>query len=277
MSVQEKLGEKGFRKKEKIEYKFSNSMICGECGSTISSQLQKGKKYYHCTSYQAKKKGIKCTQKRYFEENIIESKIVDLLKTVEIPQEFIDWGRAVIRENYAEENKAYESQGLANQNNLNAAKKKLKNLFQLKISPKNENGILLSDEEYLNAKKSLQEEVNNLETKLSDNNYNENDWLNRCEEFFEYTSRLQKNFIESSPEGKQIILKSIGKIVLNNEELAFQLKEPYLYAAEIVKATNSFLEISEPQKGLQINNNPDFEPTLTLWRNGRDSNPRPPQ
>jgi site-specific DNA recombinase len=274
--VQEKLNKKSFRKKEKIDYQFSSLMICGECGSTVSSQLQKGRKYYHCTGYKAKKQNCKCSQRRYYEESVMEGKIFNLLKTLEIPQEFMDWGKDVIRDSFEEENQAYEKQRLANQNNLNVAKKKLSNLFQLKISPHNENGELLSDSEYLNEKQELQEEIFGLEEKLNDNNYNENDWLNKCESFFEFVSKLREEFENSKPERKRIILQSIGKIVLNNGELAFQLEEPYLYAAEVVKATNSFFDISEHQKGLTINDNPIFEPILNKWRNGRDSNPRPP-
>lgn len=273
--VQEKLNQKGFRKIDKINYKFSNTMLCGVCNSTVSSQLQKGKKYYHCTGYKAKKQNAKCPQRKYFEESIIEKKIVNLLKTLEIPQEFIDWGKSTIRDNYEEENMSYAKQRIAYQNNLNVAKKKLHNLFQLKISPQNENGVLLSDGEYLKEKQGLQEEIYGLEEKLTDSSYSENNWLNRCEEFFDFVSSLQKNFLSSSPEGKRIILQSIGKIVLNDGELAFQLKEPYLYAAEVVKATNSFFEISERQKWLKIKDNPAFEPILCKWRDGRDSNPRP--
>lgn len=274
--VQDALDGKSFKQKTKFNYKFSNTMICGECESTISTQLQKGIKYYHCNHYRARKRNETCSQKTYYDEATIESKIIDLLKTVEIPIEFIEWGKSVIRDNHKDEIEVYEKQRLAYQSELNKTKKKLSNLFQLKISPQNENGLLLSDEEYLTEKQSLQQEVQDLEEKLNDTHHNENDWLNRCEEFFDYTSRLRENFKQSTTEGKRLILNSIGKIVLNNGELAFQLEEPYLYAAEIVSATTSFLEISEPKKGLQIDDNPSLEPILDKWRDGRELNPRSP-
>jgi site-specific DNA recombinase len=274
--VQTALGMKSFTKKEITDYMYPNLMVCGECESTISAQIQKGHRYYHCTHYKAKKKGIKCSQKKYYREEEIEEKLIELLKTVTIPQEFVEWGKSVIRENFDEEVKLNESQRLAQQNNVNLAKKKLHNLFQLKISPQNEHGELLSDEEYLVEKNKLQTEIHDGESILADTSQNERTWLDDCEEFFDFTSKLQEHFTNSSPEDKRIILQNIGKIVLNNGEMAFKLKEPYLYAAEIVKVTNSFLEISEPQKGLQIDNNPKIEPLLNSWRNGRDSNPRPP-
>ena len=62
--VQAALGKKTFKKKEKETYKFSSLMACSECGSTISSQVQKGIRYYHCSHYRAKKAGEKCSQKK---------------------------------------------------------------------------------------------------------------------------------------------------------------------------------------------------------------------
>jgi site-specific DNA recombinase len=275
--VQERLDGKSFKKKEKVDYKFSGLMICGECQSSISGQLQKGIKYYYCTQYEARKNNCKCSQRKYFEESEIENSVVDLLSTLEIPKEFVEWGKAVIRDNHKEEVQLYESQRIALQNNLNKAKKKLHNLFQLKICPQNENGLLLSDSEYLQEKQCLQNEISEIEAKLADGNCNENSWLDRCEEFFEYTSKLQQNFRASSPNGKRQILESIGRIVMNDGKLAFQLNEPYLYAAKIVEATNSLGIIYEPEKELAVGNNDSYDQILNKWRNGRDSNPRPPQ
>ena len=278
--VQMALGRKGFKKKDKVDYKFSNLMVCGECGSTISSQLQKGHRYYHCTNYQAKKQDFDCSQKKYYNEEAIDKKIFRLLETLAIPKEFIDWGKAVIRENYSEEIKAYEAQRIGRQRSLNMAKKKLHNLFQLKISPQNDNGELLTDEEYLTEKKSLQIEIHDLENRLADNSQNETNWLNDCEQFFDFTHRLQSIYTESLSERKRMILQDIGKIILNNGELTFKLEAPYQYAAEVVKICNSIPEISEPQENsLKTNDSQVFAPnnaTKILWRNGRDLNPRPP-
>ena len=272
--VQTALGRKGFRKKEKVDYKFSNLMVCGECESTISSQLQKGHRYYHCTNYRAKKQGLDCSQKKYYEEEIIDEKILKLLETLVIPKEFVDWGKVVIRENYAEETKAYEARRIGQQRSLNVAKKKLHNLLQLKISPQNDNDEMLTNEVYLKEKKALLNEINELEVKLADNSQNETNWLNDCEQFFDFTHRLRSIYAESSPEQKRIILQNIGKIVLNNGELAFKLEPPYQYASEVVKICNALPEFSEPQKNRLSKS--DFVPSDVLaskWRDGRDLNP----
>lgn len=277
--VQAALGKKGFRKTEKVEYKYTNTMICGECGSTVSTQFQKGHRYYHCTNYRAKKAGVNCTQKEYYREELIEEKIIKLLDTITIPPEFVEWGKSVIRDQYGEEMKSYEAQRHAQQNRLNEAKRKITNLLQLKISPQNEGGAMLSDEEYLSQKKTLQNEIATLESKLGDTSQNEANWLDNCEQFFDFTANLPTYFTQGDPNTKRSILKNLGKIVLNHHgELAFRLEEPYVFAAEIVKISNSILEISEPPKnGLESQEMGIPDLVLNKWRNGRGSNPRPPQ
>ena len=136
---------------------------------------------------------------------------------------------------------------------------------------------MLSDEEYLSQKKTLQNEITALEAKLGDTSQNEANWLDNCERFFDFTSNLPTYFTQGDLNTKRSILSNLGKIVLNHGELAFRLEEPYVFAAEIVKIANTALEISEPQrKGLDkpLTGIPDL--TLAKWRDGRDLNPRPP-
>ncbi len=117
-----------------------------------------------------------------------------------------------------------------------------------------------------------------MESKMADTSQNENNWLQNCEEYFDSMIRLQETFTYKSPEDKRTILQDIGKIVLNNGEMAFQLEEPYQLAEKTVKLYDEALKFSEPAivgSGINISALPGH--VLTNWRNGGDSNPRPPQ
>ncbi len=101
--VQKVLDKDGFRKKEVVEYLFPNTMICADCESTVACQSQKGIRYYHCSKWNAKKKGTQCSHKKYHTEDEIEEKITNLIQDIIVPDKFIDWGRRTLKDLYNEE------------------------------------------------------------------------------------------------------------------------------------------------------------------------------
>lgn len=85
--------------------------------------------------------------------------------------------------------------------------------------------------------------------------------------------------IDSGRERKREMIACIGKIVLNHDgELYFKLKEPFNYASEIARSYNQYFISSEPKLyRLGTTKTALSEPLVAVWRDGRDSNPRPPQ
>ena len=208
---------------------------------------------------------------KYRCEKWVEEQFLQLLKKITIPQSFIKWAKSVLRENCKNENELYEKTRLAQQNSLNNAKKKLSNLLQLKISPQNEHGSLLSDEEYLQQKNAIQKEVNLLEEKLGDTSQNESNWIDNCEEFFDFTNKIQNKFQNGTIDEKRIILKNIGKILMNSEEIKFQLQKPFYFAleiSEICKPKINSYELAKKRSSKRLN--PSFELDYSKWRNGAD-------
>jgi len=106
--------------------------------------------YYHCT----KRKNPKCSQGS-IEKRQLERQIDELLSRIHISEKFKNWAIEQLKKENEKERqireKIFESQKRAYTNCL----KKLDNLLQLKISPQNSDGSLLSDEEYTKKKPSL--------------------------------------------------------------------------------------------------------------------------
>jgi len=54
------------------KFAFSKMMKCGECGGSITAEIQKGIVYYHCNHYRA------CTQKPFTPEKDVESQLMQV-------------------------------------------------------------------------------------------------------------------------------------------------------------------------------------------------------
>jgi site-specific DNA recombinase len=63
---------------------------CGECGCSVTAEVQKGHVYYHCTK---KKKGVKCSQK-YIREDELDRQLSALLLQFTLR---LDWADEMLR------------------------------------------------------------------------------------------------------------------------------------------------------------------------------------
>jgi site-specific DNA recombinase len=88
----------------KHSFQFRKMMKCGECGGTITGEIQKGIVYYHCSHYK------NCTQKPYTPEKEIEEQLLGVFKFFEniTPQE-AEVIKSKIQANHAQEIEYKES------------------------------------------------------------------------------------------------------------------------------------------------------------------------
>ncbi|MDD8019898.1 MAG: recombinase family protein [Acidobacteriota bacterium] len=139
----------------KCRHKFSSNgkLSCPYCG-TLISKMKKPKflhyVYYHCT----KRVNPECSQKSISEKEL-ETQIDSYLKNIQISEGFKDWAINYLKEENEKEAQMRESIFASQRKAYDACLKKLNNLFELKISPKNADGSLLSDEEYKKHKTEL--------------------------------------------------------------------------------------------------------------------------
>ena len=78
---------------------------------------------------------------------------------------------------------------------LTQVEQRLSQLLELKISPRNSNGELLSDNDYLSKKKELSDEQSLIREKIDDYEQNSNDWLERCEDFFDFATKCEQKWL----------------------------------------------------------------------------------
>ena len=266
--VQYALGTRTKGRYRRHNYSFGDCILrCGECSSPITPERQKGHVYYHCTGNRGD-----CSQKAWTREEVLSEQFSDILLGLRLPQSYLDFALSKLRKVHSKESKFADAVRKKHQGHLNAAQQKLDALLQMKISPNNVDGLLLSDEEYLHQKELIKEELHVAKKQLDTTQKQSENWVDDCERFFVFTQRVAAKFSITSVEDKKALLTLICQnLTLTNNKVAAQYQEPYRSLSEFPLAGKEQEFLSEPEKSLTLAKNTKMEES---WLGRRDSNPR---
>lgn len=277
--VQILLGRKGNPRPKKHNFAFRGLIRCGECGAMVTAEeknqticsnckykfssnnrsecpkcktpIEKMEKptilkyvYYHCT----KRKNPRCSQGS-IEIKELERQINELLSQIHISERFKNWTIKHLKKVNEKETLSRETILYSQRRAYNNCLKKLNNLFQLKISPLNSEGSLLSDEEYAKQKAELMKEKARLEEVLNDTTGRVERWLDIAEKAFNFACYARYWFKNGSPEEKSQILQVVGSnLILKDKKLCFQLEKPFPSVEKMVKQVPEVRAGFEPRK-----------------------------
>lgn len=222
--VQEAVGRARKGKYRRHLYAFGGCvMACGDCGCPITAERQKGHVYYHCT----KSRGG-CPQTAWTREEVVAKEFARILSGLRLPQAYLDYALSKLRQCHAAQTEFAAARRHKLQSQLNAGHARLDGLLQLKISPANAAGALLSDEEYLTQKLRIQEELDTFQRQLTADAQQGKTWIDDCERFFAFTQGLTDNFAKASAEEKQSALFLVySKLVLRDHTVTAAFREPF--------------------------------------------------
>jgi site-specific DNA recombinase len=267
------------RRLKKLDFSFTGILRCGECGGTVTAEdkrqvicseckykfstinrwdcpkcntpIEKMKKptflhyvYYHC----AKRVHPNCTQGS-IEVNELEKQFDQYLSSIHISEGFKNWGLKYLKEIENEDRASREdiilSQKKAHANCL----KKLDNLFQLKISPLNITGSLLSDEEFAKQKTELLKEKVRLEESLNGSQDKSARGQEVGANIFEFARSARSWFVKGTPQEKSRMFQTLGSnLILRDKRLSIQLKKPFLAISHILEKVPAAKGSFEPKK-----------------------------
>ena len=266
--VQYALYTRGKSRYRRHNYAFGTCIMrCGECGSPITPERQRKHVYYHCTH-----NGLPCSQVAWTREEELDKQFNKFLARLRIPQSYLDFAFSKLKTVHESEAQFTEATRRKFQGQLNACQQKLDALLQMKISPKNQKGELLSDEEYLQQKKLIRDEFDMVQKQLTAIQQQGLGWVDDCERFFVFTQRVATRFAITTVEDKKALLLLICQnLTLKDQKVAAVYREPYASLSTFALAGTDEKTTSEPEKLLTVAEKPDI---VTSWLGRRDSNPR---
>lgn len=277
--VQLFLGRKGNPRPKKHTFAFRGLIRCGECGAMITAEeknqiictnckhkfssnnrwecpkcetpIEKMETptilkyvYYHCT----KRKKPRCSQGSV-EIKKLERQIDEFLSRIHISERFRDWAIKHLKEEHEKEIASRETILKSQRKAYDGCLKKLDNLFQLRISPLNTDGNLLSDEEYAKRKAELIKEKVRLEAVLNDTAGGVERWLDVAEKAFDFACYARYWFANGAPEQKSQILQALGSnLILKGRKLRIYVKKPFTWIEKVSDGVPEVRATFEPKK-----------------------------
>lgn len=147
-----------------------------------------------------------------------------------MPNEFAQWALGVLQDNSKEETQKRDLQLKGLRKQLSDLDTKLSRLLDMKISPNNADGSLLSDEEYKLQKQSIVEEKSTLTTTVQQLEDNGMDWLEQCEEFFDFATNIDQNWETGTNGERKLLFTTVfgSNSVLMDQKLRIQSKKPFI-------------------------------------------------
>ncbi len=304
--VQSFLGRKGNPRPKRHIFAFRGMIRCGECGATITpdkknqticsgcrykfssnnrktcprcqTPVEDMKRpivlsylYYRCT----KRKDPNCSQGS-IEIKELERQIDETLSRVQISESFKNWAIKYLKKENEKEAATQQTILSSQRRAYDSCLKKLDNLLQLKISPSNSDGSLLSDEEYAKRKGKLMEEKLRLEEILHDREGRIDRWLEVAESTFDFACHARQWFQNGTPEEKTRILQALGSnLNLKDKILQIELKKTFLWLADVSGGFPEVKPAFEPKNSgkNELKLEKCYSQNLTLRRRW-DSNPR---
>lgn len=271
------------RKRTPKQWTFAGNINCDECGASIindekwqiicsecKTKFHKAAKrdscphckikivdmnkpkllHYHwlrCGKTKKLPNGYKCSQKSLAIKDF-EKQVDDMLEQIEIPKDFTEWAIAVLNEQ--SEREIDDRQTIENslRKGLSQCQQQIDNLLMLKISPQNTNGQVISNEEYVERRKTLLAEKESFERQLEQQSLRQNDWLELTEKTFNFACYGREWFANGDSQQKRDILTALGlNLKLRNKKLLIDPAKPFQIIAEMKQNHPNLFAKFEPK------------------------------
>ncbi len=216
--VQNRLSRNGPRnKKAAAEFPYRGFVVCGECGCSITAQVQKGHHYYNCT----KSKGD-CSQ-LFIREEVLGEHIANILGELQLDSELVEIMVKSVEEMKKEE-LLNKGKALSRQkDSIKRIKSREKKLLDTFLDGH------LSSEIYSEKAEDLNEERINLELKLNQSDKCDENVFELMKNVLNMAKDARQAFVKGSYEIKRTILENVSSNLLlrDREIVSYQLKEPF--------------------------------------------------
>lgn len=267
----------GKRRPQKHTFVFAGIFSCGFCGGAItaehkykyikSEKFVKGYDYYHCTH---NKKELKCNQRSVLEQNIIDE-IDNKLKTLEIHPKFLEWGLEYL-DSLKDKKQAVDKQI---DDNIVVKEKAIKEQMS-GLTTMRAKG-LLDDDEYLEEKQKLKQQLEGFKQQDLSQATSEDDIIDTAKEAVMFAATARAQFLEGDIRAQRnIVLKLGSNQVIMDKKVLISVKKWLLPIYENADWLNAQYAKLEPTNfGSIKRKNEAFKGLRLTWLEGWDSNPRP--
>jgi site-specific DNA recombinase len=236
--IEQRAKPEHFRKNKKT-FPFTGLMTCGECGCSITAELQRKHTYYRCT----KKKGT-CSQK-YVREEDLEKQVDKILKKISVDEDIFKGMIMSLKQAQKVDHETHIHGLKFWQNEQVKIEEKKKNLLDYLLDNK------VTPAVYENKLAELEFELQDAKNNLLNLESTANTWLEQQKNLAIACFQAHLAFSKGDAKDKKLILHSVGSnFTLTGGNISWDWVKPFDLMAK--------------------------SDTRSAWRRGRDSNPWSP-
>ena len=225
--IQKLLAKNENHKPETKVFSFTGLIRCGECGAMITAEDKvKNQKngnihnytYYRCT----KRTKHHCSQKTV-EVKILEQQIMEYLKAISIPEEFIRFALDAINEDAESDINRNKEFIETYKKEITTLNNKCDKLMELKLSE------LISEEDFIIKQSEYKKRIQELKLIIEERTNTNDDVIVNVTDLLKFGKLASEVFPNATVEEKRIILDSLGSnLLIKDRKLKFSLKSHFL-------------------------------------------------
>jgi site-specific DNA recombinase len=220
------LGRRGqFRK---YVFTFGRGLVqCGHCGSAITGETHKGHVYYLCTNSTKN-----CPHRKFIREEVLEYQIIEMFDSLRIPEAVKAYAAARVPPTTEDTSHVASLMRSRFQAQLLEHQGSLDRLLDLKNSPGNAAGLLLSEAEYEKHRHRLSEEMESCKSQLA--SLSQVAGKRDASPLDDLRSLIEK-FNDATSEEKRALLHQVGKNwKITNRRITGEFREPFATLVSLV-------------------------------------------
>lgn len=244
-----------------FKYNAQKNDLCPKCKTEAPEDI-----WYVCYYHCSKKYNPACKQP-YTTEESLRKQFDQILGTLTIPQDFINWTLQRLREQNEQEIQNRDSVNNNLQVTLNSVTGRLNNLLTKYLGDDNRTGELISDSEYKQQKELLQADRKRLEEELQGMGQKQDNWLDTAEKVFTFAAHARYWFEKGTLEEKRTVASAFGlNLTLDNRLLRYDLLNPF----EMIKEASDTLKddakkVSTHERTVIAGQSYYFNPENPIW------------
>lgn len=214
--VQYLLTHKGAPHYKRHAFTFTRMMVCGECGGTISGEIQKGRVYYSC------KHSKLCSQRGTNREDAIEKKLLSVFQLFEsITTQEAEGLYAKIRADHQVEIDYKENALKSMQQRYNALQRQLDILYDDRLGEK------ISQDRWQSKQSTINDEQKQILSDMQRIKNQETKYFEFCISIIDLARRARDIYEKRTPEQRRLLLQHMfSNITLKDREITYELRKP---------------------------------------------------
>lgn len=232
-------------------FAFTGCIACAECGCAITGETKykklkdgstKSYTYYHCT-HRKDSTSFRCSQRKNIEEKDLERQITEILSSISIHPEFLEWAKNVLKRRHSEETETRSSVFLSLNKSIEDETKKRDRLLELYL------GGSIEKEDFNAKKHQIEAELKQLQIKRNGTEERARNWVALMEKTFDFAAHAKTRFENGDTETRKTIFLSLGSnLKLQDGKLHLDLDSCYVPFEQFNKGTLTPRPALEPRR-----------------------------